>query len=207
MDNKLNLFALGQITPFILSGGKSRRMGTNKSFVKLGNQPLIEIMVTKLASIFDKKPVILTNSEEEYAYLNCEMVGDIIKNKGPLAGLHAALTWAPTQYSFVFACDMPFINGDFIRYMVNRLADEDILIPFNGESVEPLHAIYSKNCLAPIESCLFHDRRSIKDFFPAVTIHYIGEEEWKQFGTDLDCFMNINTVADLEKARSIWHVR
>lgn len=129
-----------QITPFILSGGKSRRMGMNKSFIRLGGRLLIEIIVEKVAKIFMTQPVIVTNQPAEYAYLGCAMVGDIFKDKGPLGGIHAGLTNSPTPYIFVFTCDMPFIEDTLVYYMLNRLTQEDVLIPRRDETVEPLHA-------------------------------------------------------------------
>ncbi len=188
------------ITPFILSGGKSRRMGRNKSFVRLGGRPLIEIVVGKVADIFQQKPVIITNHPEEYSYLGCNMIGDIVKDKGPLGGIHAGLISSPTPYIFVFACDMPFIEKAFIHYMVNRLAGEDILIPHNGESVEPLHAIYSKQCIAAIELHLHKDHCCVQSFFQDVNIAYVEQPEMVGLNILDHYFLNVNTVEDLTAA-------
>jgi molybdopterin-guanine dinucleotide biosynthesis protein A len=188
------------ITPFILSGGRSQRMGANKSFVRLGGQPLIEIVLKKVVDIFDKTPIIITNQFADYKYLGCDMVGDIIKDKGPLGGIHTGLIRSATPYIFVFACDMPFIDKTLVHYMLNRLGQEDILIPHNGESVEPLHAIYSKQCLPAIEAHLHKDRRCVQSFFDDVNIAYIDQEEMNRLSL-LDCyFLNVNTVEDLNKA-------
>lgn len=188
------------ITPFILSGGKSRRMGKNKSFVRLGGRPLIEIVVGKVADIFQQKPVIITNHPEEYAYLGCNMIGDIVKDKGPLGGIHAGLIHSPTPYIFVFACDMPFIEKTFIQYMMNRLTQEDILIPHNGESVEPLHAIYSKQCIAAIELHLHKDHCCVQSFFQDVNIAYVEPPEMAGLKLLDHYFLNVNTVEDLTTA-------
>lgn len=190
------------ITPFILAGGKSRRMGTNKSFVKLGGKPLIEIIVKKVTEIFANKPVIITNRFADYAYLDCNMVSDIVKDKGPLGGIHAGLASASTPYIFVFACDMPFIEKDFVDYMSSRLCDEDILIPKNGERVEPLHAIYSKRCLPAVERHLNEDHRRVQDFFGDVNIAYIEQSEMNRLNLPEGYFINVNTVADLSKAEN-----
>ncbi|SMC83581.1 molybdenum cofactor guanylyltransferase [Sporomusa malonica] len=190
------------ITPFILSGGKSRRMGTNKSFVRLGGRPLIEIVKEKVIEIFDKTPIIITNHFADYEYLGCDMVADIVKDKGPLGGIHAGLVSSPTPYIFVFACDMPFIEKAFVHYMLNRLGQEDILIPHNGESVEPLHAIYSKQCLGAIKAHLHEDRRCVQSFFQDVNIAYVNQNEMHRLNL-LDCyFLNVNTVEDLQRAEN-----
>lgn len=190
------------ITPFILSGGKSRRMGTNKSFVNLAGRPLIEIVMGKVTDIFIRKPIIITNSPEEYEYLGYEMVSDIVKNKGPLGGIHAALTHSPTPYIFILACDMPFVEPWFIRYMAEKLAEEDILIPHNGENVEPLHAIYSKRCLAAIETHLHDDHRCVQSFFQDVSITYINQQEMAKLKLPDSYFLNVNTLEDLVQAEA-----
>ncbi|WP_371371573.1 molybdenum cofactor guanylyltransferase [Sporomusa aerivorans] len=190
------------ITPFILSGGKSRRMGTNKSFVRLGDKPLIEIVVEKTAVAFAARPVIITNHPGDYAYLGCDMIGDIVKDKGPLGGIHSGLIHSPTPYIFVFACDMPFIEKNFIYYMMNRLTQEDILIPHNGESVEPLHAIYSRNCLPAIEEHLHEDHRCVQSFFKDVNVAYVSQSEMTELKLSDFYFLNLNTLEDLAKAES-----
>lgn len=189
-----------RITPCILAGGKSRRMGRNKAFVQLGEQALIEIIVEKVTGIFTAKPVIITNQPEDYAYLGCAMIGDIIKDKGPLGGIHAGLMSAPTPYIFVFTCDMPFVDDTFVRYMLNRLSQEDILIPRHEECVEPLHAIYSKRCLPAIEARLYADQRQVQSFFTAVNVTYISQAEMQALKLAEQYFLNVNTVDDLAKA-------
>lgn len=190
-----------RISPLILAGGKSRRMGKNKAFVKLGDKALIEIVVEKVTAIFNRKPVISTNTPDEYAYLGCSMVGDRVQGKGPLGGMHAGLLCSPTPYIFVFACDMPFIEEWFVCYMISRLGNEDILVPHNGESVEPLHAIYARRCLPAIEAQLDADRRCVQSFFPDVSLTYIEKDELQQLGLP-DCyFLNLNTAEDLQQAK------
>lgn len=189
-----------RITPFILSGGKSRRMGTNKSFVSLSGRPLIEIVKEKVDGIFAKTPIIITNHFDDYEYLGCEMVADIIKDQGPLAGIHAALLSSPTPYIFVFACDMPFIEESFVHYMLKRLGQEDVLIPRHRENVEPLHAVYSKQCLGAIEAHLHQERRCVQSFFPHVNIAYVEQDEMDRLKLPDWYFLNVNTKEDLNRA-------
>ena len=176
-------------------------MGKNKSFVLLDDKPLIEIVLAKVSNIFVEKPVIITNHMEEYKYLGCEMVSDLIKDKGPLSGIHTALLHSPTPYVFIVACDMPFIAPFFIEYMAKRLGQSDVLIPHNGENVEPLHAIYSKQCLPAIEMHLHEERRCVQAFFQDVTIDYITQAEMTELQLPDYYFLNVNTAADLAKAK------
>lgn len=190
------------ITPYILSGGKSRRMGENKSFVKLGGKPLIEIVLKKITDSFAREPIIIANYPDEYKYLGCEIIGDIFKDRGPLGGIHTALLHALTHNIFIVACDMPFIESSFIEYMAKRLGPEDVLIPHNGENVEPLHAIYSKNCLPAIELHLHKEHCCVQSFFQDVIIKYITHTEMVCLDLPEYYFLNVNTIEDLNKAKN-----
>lgn len=177
-------------------------MGKNKSFVMLGDKPLIEIVLGKIIRVFEKMPVVITNHPDNYEHLNCEMVGDVFKDKGPLAGIHTALIHSRTPYIFVFACDMPFIEPCFIQYMAQRLLlEDDVVIPRNGENMEPLHAIYSKRCLPAIEFHLKNDHRSVRSFFSDVTMTYVDETEMARLTLSEYYFLNVNTQEDLAKAK------
>lgn len=191
---------LSDITPVILAGGKSSRMGRNKSFVTLEGKPLIEIVLDTVNSIFIQPPVIITNSPELYEYLDVTLAGDIYKAKGPLAGIHAGLIHSSTAYSFVFACDMPFLDVNFIRFMVSRLQEEQVLIPRDGNLVEPLHAVYAHSCLPHIEEKLNSNICKIQAFFSAVRIGYVDMNEYEHA---LNCFANINSEADLAVAETV----
>lgn len=195
---------ISQVTPLVLAGGKSRRMGTNKSFVSLAGKPMLEIIIEKLKGIFSLPPILVTNSPELYSYLKLEMREDIIKDQGPLGGIHAGLSNSSSEYNFVFGCDMPFLNPGLISYMVEQIGEEDLIIPRHGTCLEPLHAIYSKGCLNSIEKALSLGALKIQSFFPAVKIRYIERNEIEEFEPQLKCFSNINTQQDLENAQCSW---
>lgn len=61
------------IRPIVLAGGKSSRMGENKSFVLLEGVPLIEVVLQKISPLFSLPPLVVTNSPELYSYLGLEM--------------------------------------------------------------------------------------------------------------------------------------
>jgi len=102
------------------------------------------------------------------------------------------------------ACDMPFLDLKLLRYMILLSPGQDVVIPRIGELTEPLHAIYSKQCLQPIERVLAGGGGGrIIDFFPEVRVRYIEEQEIKLFDPQHLSFFNINMPADLEKASSL----
>lgn len=189
------------VSCIVLAGGQSQRLGTDKAFLKIGNRILIEGIVEKMAKIGDEV-IIVTNSPQRYGHLKARLVGDVYPDKGALGGIYSGLKAAHSHHSLVVACDMPFLDLNLLRYMILLSPGHDVVIPRVGGLTEPLHAIYSKKCLQPIERLLSAGGFRIIDFFPEVRVRYV-EEEIKLFDPQCLSFFNINTLEDLEKAKSL----
>jgi len=190
------------ISCIVLSGGEGKRLGTDKAFLRIGSRVLIEGIVKKMARIGDEV-IIVTNSPQKYSHLEARLVGDVYPGKGALGGIYSGLRTARSDHSLVVACDMPFLDLRLLRYMILLSPGQDVVIPRVGGLTEPLHAIYSKQCLQPIERVLAGGGRRIIDFFPEVRVRYIEEQEIRLFDPQCLSFFNINAPADLEKARSL----
>jgi molybdopterin-guanine dinucleotide biosynthesis protein A len=194
---------IGQpVSCIVLAGGEGRRLGTDKAFLRIDNRVLIEEIVEKMAHIGDEV-IIVTNSPQKYSYLGTRLVGDVYLGKGVLGGIYSGLRAARNDYSLAVACDMPFLNLNLLRYMILLSPGYDVVIPRVGGLTEPLHAIYSKDCLQPMERLLSAGGLRIIDFFPEVQVRYVEEEEIRLFDPQCLSFFNINTPEDLEKARSL----
>jgi len=137
------------------------------------------------------------------AQLKVKVVVDVCPGRGALGGIYTGLICADSFYSLVVGCDMPFLNRDLLCYIVDRIAGFDAVVPKVHDMVEPLHAIYSKNCLGSIRRMMEEDRLEISPLFSLVNTRYIGEEELVKFDPEHLSFFNINTVADLRKARQL----
>jgi len=190
------------ISCIVLAGGVGKRLGADKAFLRIGGRVLIEGIVKKMARIGDEV-IIVTNSPQKYGYLEARLVSDMYPGKGTLGGIYSGLKAARNPYSLVVACDMPFLDLRLLRYMILLSPSQDVVIPRVGGLPEPLHAIYSKQCLQPIERLLAAGSLKIIDFFPEVRVRYVEEQEIKLFDPQCLSFFNVNTPADLEKARSL----
>lgn len=190
----------GQISGIILSGGQNSRMKTNKAFLKIDNQYIIENTISELKK-FCSEIIIVTNEPELYNNLGVKVITDVIPRRGPLSGIHAGLLAAGNFQSFVVACDMPFINGELARYMVEHATDCDVLVPQVGDYLQPLFAVYSKNCLPPIESCLKRDMRKIIAFYHEVRVKYLSEIIIRKYVDTEKVFYNVNTPEELDRAQ------
>ena len=180
------------------------RLGRNKILETLGGKTLIERVVECLAPISDQV-IIATIPGQQLPQLNhhVEIVFDAYPGKGSLGGLYSGLKAARSFHSLVVAADMPFLNQPLLSYMMEIASDFDVVIPRLGGFVEPLHAIYSKRCLEAIETQIKSGQLSMKGFFSKVKARYLDEIELDRFDPAHLSFFNINTKADLEKAKDL----
>jgi molybdopterin-guanine dinucleotide biosynthesis protein A len=206
--NKKNVKS--NITGVILSGGKSKRMELNKSFLKVDNNFLIEHIYNIISSVFEKI-IISTNEPELYDFMNVEKIEDLIKGFGPLSGIHSALTFAKTEKIFVVPCDMPFIIPDIIKYLISIDTSEGIVLPTANGQIQYLFGIYNKQILKLAEEILLANYSaklkskgfkksavSLWNFVDRVGAEIVDVEEKIFYMKDL--FFNINTPKDWEYA-------
>ena len=190
------------MTGVILSGGKNTRMGTNKAFLEIDGERLIDRTTRIFKDIF-QEVILSTNSPLDYLDHDCAIVADIIKGKGALGGIYTGLFFASRDHAFVSACDMPFLNRDFIEYMVERAENYDIVVPKLAEGLQPLHTIYSKQCLPAIKRVINQDKLKVTGFYKGLKTLEIAEDVMKSFDPEVKMFMNVNTRGDLEQISSL----
>jgi len=187
------------MTGIILSGGKSNRLGgLNKAFIKVRGERLIEKTLRIYRELF-QEVLIVTNSPLDYLEFDAAIVTDIIPGKASLGGIYTGLFFATSEYAFVTACDMPFLNARFIRFMMEQTGQHDIIVPRSADGLQPLHAIYSRNLLKPIRRLIDADRLKITELFKKQKVLEIPREDCLSFDPEERLFMNINTPEDLEK--------
>jgi len=188
------------MTGIILAGGKSRRIGEDKAFLEIDNKPLIELVVERLKAVFNKI-IIVTNDPVKFQFLGIKVVKDVVFNKGPLGGIYTGLLISETKYNFICACDMPFLSSHLLKFMSSEVEGNDVVVPIVGNFAEPLHSIYSKNCLMPIKRHLENGELRVRDFFPEVKCKYIPENLIRKYDPHLQSFFNLNTPKMLESVK------
>ena len=195
------------LTVAINAGGQSSRMGTDKAFVDLLDQPLIEHIIERVAGLGQAETILITNRPDDYAHLGLPMVGDALPDKGSLGGIYTALHHSQTAsgYTLVVACDMPFLNPALLRHMVSLCAGDeyDVIVPRVEGYPQGLHAIYSQRCLGPIRARLDADRLKVIGFYDDVRVRYLDEAEYTPLDPDGLSFSNVNTPVELAEARRL----
>jgi len=119
-------------------------------------------------------------------------------------GLYSGLKASASQYNLVVGCDMPFLKVELLQYMRDKIDSNHIIIPRYAKSyVEPLCAIYSKDCLEVMKRNIEAGILSIRRIFPYLKVRYIEEEEIKRVDPDFNSFFNINYKEDLIRAEEL----
>jgi len=189
-----------KITGIILAGGKNRRMGKNKAFLEVNGERIIDRTRNLFRELFDEV-LLVTNSLPDYLDLNLRMVADLYTGKGALGGIYTGLFHAAHSHAFVAACDMPFLNKDLIRHLIDLSPGYDIVIPKTQDGLQPLHAIYSQKCLPFMEELIRQDNLKIIDFFHRVKKREVPNEEILPLDPTLASFLNVNTPEELARIK------
>jgi len=193
----------------VLAGGGGLRLGREKALENLGERSLLEWVLLQL-DFLDSDILLITARELSYpwfeGYPRLKVVSDIYPGKGPLGGIYTGLELSDSFYNVVVACDMPFLNRALLGYMASVSAGSDLVVPRFKGLVEPLHAVYSKACLAPIERLLKQGIFGVRELFRLVRVRYVEAEEIDWFDPEHLSFFNINTRSDLARARDLLRV-
>lgn len=185
----------------ILAGGKSTRMGRDKATLVLDNEPLIQRVYGVVREVFDNT-IVVSNNLKALPGMSIPIIEDVVAVQGPLTGIVTALIHTGADYVFALACDMPFLSGEAMKYMLDNIAGEDIIIPKTEKGYEPLHAIYNRSCISYMLTCIERGRYRIADIFPYLSVKVVKEVP-PFFCNGISVFTNINTEEELEKALAV----
>ena len=195
-----------ELSGIVLAGGLSRRLGRNKALETIGGQPLIRRVIDRVSRIAEEVVVVVADQAQAQA-LPLEnqhrVVVDLHPGGGSLGGIFSGLSAARLKWAMVVACDMPFINLDLVRRMLDLREGVDAVVPVLGERPEPTHSMYSKVCLPFMEQLLLANDLKISRFFDKVRVAYVPEEEIVSLDPDCLSFFNVNSADDLEKALAL----
>lgn len=184
---------------YVLAGGKSRRFGSDKSLTEVAGRTLIEHTCCALERFGDV--AILSGSDSErFADLPWRCVPDIIPGKGPMSGLHAAISDAENNKSkrvFLISVDMVGYQLDWIQALLDACPDRGAAA-FKAEFWQPLFAVYDIGLLDQLEAHIAADKLAMWRFLEANSAVQVPlPESWSDF-------LSINTPEDLERLPESW---
>jgi molybdopterin-guanine dinucleotide biosynthesis protein A len=182
------------ISAAILAGGRNRRFGGRiKSLEKLKDKFILSHQLDVLKEKFDEI-LLITNQPESFKdFREIKKYPDVFPYKGPLAGIHSAMYHSSSGFVFIVAGDMPFLNGTAIDKLVNFCGHRNAVIPVSKNGTEPLHGIYNRKLLQPLESFIKNSEDlSVQAFLDDIKPYYVKVTEYK-------IFININSPQELKK--------
>ena len=187
---------------FILVGGASSRMGTDKAQLKLGGRTFVERIAEALFAVADTVSCV-GGKEDSCAGLNT--VSDIHLEWGALGGLHASLSACTSDWAAVVACDLPFVTGDLFERLASMRDDFDAVVPLQPDDrPQPLAALYCREpCLTQTEALIAIGERRPRKVLAAVRTRWVKHNELKDLAGSANFFSNINAPGDYVRARSL----
>ncbi|WP_010256498.1 molybdenum cofactor guanylyltransferase [Treponema primitia] len=182
----------------ILAGGRGTRIGYDKKKLELAGERVLSSLAERLGKLFNE---VLISSNNPTGLMDLITLPDSI-GEGPMAGIYQGLLRCTSEYLYVVACDMPFINVDYIAYMRELLVREgpDVCIARheNGD-LELFNSFYKKSCAAPMGEALSRSIYKIRLAFDTLKVTMIDDGTIQKFDNG-EMFFNINYKEDLEQA-------
>jgi molybdopterin-guanine dinucleotide biosynthesis protein A len=186
---------------YVLTGGRSSRMNQDKAVLPFGNRPLAVWIAERVKPVCGN--VSLVGGGAKYSVLGFPVVEDILQDQGPLGGIHAALADSPAAFNLIVGCDMPYLSTEFLESLVEiaRTAGADAVVPESEAfGLEPLCAVYTRDCLPPLEDALRNGQRKISRFLERLHLRLVSREEWQPYNRNGNLFRNLNTLEDYQEA-------
>lgn len=180
------------VTAYILAGGKSSRMGTDKGLCTVDNKPFISLLIHQLEKITDT--IKLVSPIKQYAIFGLEQLEDLIPNKGPLGGVYTALCDTPTEDVIIISCDVPLITSDVLNLLIKDSSDADVVQLATKSHTMPLVAKYKKRIAPVFLKKIQENQLKLTQVLKEVKVKTIvvSEEQEKQL-------QNINTPEELKQ--------
>jgi molybdopterin-guanine dinucleotide biosynthesis protein A len=192
----------------VLVGGKSKRFGQDKALVEVGGTPMLRRMIALLQSV--AKSVKVVGAPEKYAQFEREVVRDRWPGEGPLGGIITALedaakSGAPGDWNLILSCDMPFVTGGWLSFLIHRAAESkaQVVVPQSTHGPEPLCACYRTDAAEALRVAFESGVRKVTHGLQNLTTEVLDEADWKRFDSAGRLFWNMNTAADYEEAQRI----
>ncbi len=197
-----------EVSAFILAGGASSRMGRDKALLPFGGEPLILKTARLLEALV--RDVTVIGEPSRYAELGIRALPDRFvgakpgeRAQTPLVGIVTALSAGEARSNLMLACDLPYLTAEWLDWLIDRAekSGAQILMPRTENGIEPLAAVYQRECLAPILGAWEKGVRSVKDAVSQLRIESCSENEWASLDPSRRVLKNMNRPEDYQEAK------
>ena len=192
-----------EVEGFILVGGASSRMGTNKALLDLGGRNFVEHIHAALSSIATRTSLVGISEASSRAWPQLRVIPDNHINWGALGGLHAALAACSATWAAVVACDLPFVTGEFFVRLASFSENFDAVVPVQSDGrLQPLCALYrAEVCRERAQELIESGERRPRLLFQWLRTRRVAFDELSDLEGANHFFTNINTPDDYVRAK------
>jgi len=194
-----------EVSGFVLAGGESRRMGFDKAQLPLGSERMVDRQIRLLRAVC--RSVAIIGPPDRFGTTGVQVYEDEISGQGPLGGIRTGLHRARTEFSLFLACDMPFMEERFLRYLCEQALGTRALVtlpPPWASGRYPICAVLRRGALARVSSYLAAGQNQVGGFFSRCPRRAISRAEFARAGFSTCYFCNLNTLEEYERMRQQW---
>jgi FdhD protein len=192
------------VTAAVLAGGRSMRMGVDKTLLPVDGESLLARVVEAVGEVC-AHTIIVTNRPESLAESGLvpgvPVLTDEVAYQGPLGGLVTALKSAPDDWILAVAADMPWLQPALVRALWDARDGAQVVVPLTDKGPEPLLALYHRDCLPVARRVLASGRRRLVAMFADLRVIEVPVEDLRDVDPGLVSLFNVNTPEDLLEAR------
>lgn len=192
------------VTAAVLAGGRSMRMGVDKTLLTVDGELLLTRVVEVVAGVC-RNVVVVTNRPEALAETALpaavRVLQDEVAYQGPLGGLVTALSATEDDWVLAVAADMPWLRPEVVRLLWDARGDAQVVMPVGEKGPEPLLALYHRDCLPVAQRVLESGRRRLVAMLSSVRVVEVPLAALRAADPDLVSLVNVNTPEDLSDVR------
>ena len=197
----------------IQAGGRSSRMGEDKSWLMINGRPMIEHVLTAAQPVADKLKIVINQAnpnraryENLAALWQAELLYDLHDFRGPLGGIETVLQQCSAdEDALILACDLPFVTTEFLRFLraIHATEKSALTVP-RDEANRPqmLAAIYSAVCSEPISKLLAANELKTRLLCEQVATRFVSFAEYEALPNAARLLINVNRQEDLQNLRA-----
>jgi len=194
------LLHINNCTAVVLTGGESKRMGSDKARIVLAGKSLLEHVLEQLEPLFSD---ILISVREKRADIHYPQIVDKTADRGPMVGIKSVLEQVKTDWVFVIACDMPFISTGLIQHLAGLRGGHDAVVPHVSDRPQPLFGFYNKTCLPMMEARMKQGQRSMIRLLADLDVFELSEQQVKTIDPELKSLLSLDSVEDVKRVENV----
>ena len=186
------------IAGFILAGGESRRMGTDKSQLLLNGESFVERIAAELAAV--TKDIVLVGKPVQRS-TKLPQTPDVYPGWGALGGVHTALASSNADWCLIVACDFPFVTAGLFARLASLREAFEAVAPVQSDGIpQPLCTLYqTKHCLERAEQLINSGERKPIALLQSVRTRWVPFADIQDLPGAEQFFVNVNTPEDYDR--------